>query len=182
VRRHPIAPEDRRYGSRTSLEIRSTLLALTLEFVRAARAVAGVKQIALLGSILTPKPRPKDVDLLVVLDRIADLAALATLGRRLKGGAQSKLNSGADVFLADQSGHYHGRVCSYRECHPRALCQARHCGAIQHLRDDLDLLTLANELTVSPPVELYPAVVTRVVVPGDVEELLLAAIRRDAAF
>jgi predicted nucleotidyltransferase len=160
--------------------VRSTLLALTLEFVRTAGALAGVKRIALLGSILTPKPRPKDVDLLVTMDGIVDLAPLATLGRRLKGGAQSKLNSGADVFLADQSGHYHGRVCNYRECHTRVLCQARHCGAIQHLRDDLDVLTLARELIVLPPVELYPAVVTRVAVPNDVEELLLASIRRDS--
>jgi hypothetical protein len=39
-------------------------------------------------------------------------------GRRLKGTAQT-FNLGADIFLADRSDHYLGRICHYRECHAR---------------------------------------------------------------
>jgi hypothetical protein len=56
----------------------------------------------------------------------------------------------------------------------RVLCQARNCGRRQHLNDDLDIVTLSQELTAAPPVELWPAVVRRAAVPFDVEALLLA--------
>jgi hypothetical protein len=96
----------------------------------------------------------------------------------LKGGAQARLNSGADVFLADQAGRYLGRICHYRECHPRVLCRARHCGAIQHLADDLNTVCLDAALIAEPPVELWPAIVTRIAVPEDVERILLSPFRQ----
>ena len=108
-----------------------------------------------------------------------ELPRLAKLGRRLKGSAQARLNSGADVFLADASGQYLGRVCHYRECHPRVLCRARHCGAVPHLADDLDAVSLSTDLIATPPIELWPSVVARVIVPDDVEQLLLVPLRRD---
>ena len=43
----------------------------------AVRGVAGVRRIALVGSIVTPKLDPRDIDLLVVVSDDADLAALA---------------------------------------------------------------------------------------------------------
>ena len=177
---HADSSEDRQYGARTSLEIRGTLLALTREFVRAARKVAGVDRIALLGSLLTEKPRPKDVDLLVSIRDGIDLAALARLGRRLKGTAQSRVNSGADVFLAGVGGEYVGRVCHYRECHRRALCHARNCGTRPHVADDFDVVQLDAALIAAPPVELFPTAVAHVAIPVDVEFLLLAPLDRDA--
>lgn len=171
-------PEDiQQYGPRSSAEIRGTLLELTREFVLSARRVPGVLRIALLGSLLTPKPRPKDVDVLVTIADGIDLGALARIGRRLKGGAQAKLNSGGDVFLANPAGRYVGRICHYRECHPRVLCHARHCGALPHLADDLDVVDLSSDLIASPPLEVYPAIVANVSVPDDVERLLLAPLR-----
>jgi predicted nucleotidyltransferase len=159
--------------------VRTTLLTLTLEFVRAARSESGVTRIALLGSIVTPKPRPKDIDLLVVAAPALDMRRLARLGRRLKGTAQSRVNAGADIFLASSDHGYLGRICRYRECHPRVLCRARHCGAVPHLADDLDLVSLATELIAAPPIELSPEVLARVDVPNDVEQLLLAPLRSD---
>ena len=44
----------------------------------------------------------------------------------------------------------------YRECHPRALCHAQHCGLRDHLNDDLDVVTLSGELIAAPPIELWP--------------------------
>ena len=127
----------------------------------------------MLGSLLTHKPRPKDTDLLITIDDDVRLAALARLGRRLKGSAQAKLNAGADIFLANRACAYLGRICPYRECHQRVLCHARHCGAVPHLADDLDLVTVDAALIARPPLELFPAVVARVPLPEDLSRILL---------
>src|SRR5262245_15437073 len=169
--REPRAP------SPSVAEPRRPLLLAVLAFVLAARACPGVHRISLLGSILTAKSIPKDVDVLVTIDSMMDLAELARAGRRLKGSAQT-INLGADIFLADATGRYIGRVCHYRECHPRAACLAQHCGHREHLNDDLHVVTLSNELIASPSVELWPKVIRQVRVPVDVEEILLTELER----
>jgi hypothetical protein len=141
-------------------EPRRPLLLAVLAFVMAARAYTGVQRISLLGSILTAKAIPKDVDVLVTIDEAMDLTRLARSGRRLMGQAQT-INLGADIFLADTTGRYLGRICHYRECHPRVLCHAQHCGQRDHLNDDLHIVTLSQELIASPPVELWPKVIRR---------------------
>ena len=80
--------------------VRVFLIAEVLAFANAARQVAGVTRIALIGSLTTEKPDPKDADVLVTVNEDADLAPLARLGRRLQGRAQT-LNRGGEVFLAD---------------------------------------------------------------------------------
>ncbi len=178
-RRREIPADAWQYRDRSSTEVRTTLLGLTLEFVRGVRACPGVARIALVGSMVTRKPRPKDIDLLVSATPGLELPRLAKLGRRLKGSAQARLNSGADVFLADPSDRYLGRICHYRECHPRVLCRARHCGVVPHLADDLDMVSLSTDLIAAPPIELWPQVLVRVDVPDDVEQLLLAPLRSE---
>jgi hypothetical protein len=126
----------------------------------------------LLGSLTTTKPIPKDADVIVTIDGPMDLTELARVGRRFKGTCQT-INLGADVFLADTEGRYLGRVCHFRECHMRAACAARSCGIRQHLNDDLHVITLREDAIAGPPIELWPKVVRRVVVPRDVEALLL---------
>lgn len=160
---------------------RAYLLQAGLGFVREARQVPGVGRIALLGSLLTPKAEPKDIDLLVSVDAQADLTELARLGRRLKGHAQQR-NKGADIFLADLQHQYIGRTCSWKVCAPgvRMSCDARHCARRAHLHDDLDAITLAPALTQAPPVELWPQRVCRVPVPEDVARLLLEPLAHDA--
>jgi hypothetical protein len=157
--------------------IRPFLLAEVAEFVRRARACPGVRRIALVGSLVTDKHNPKDADVLVTVDDDADLTELASAARKLKGRAQSQ-NKGADIFLANPSRRYIGRTCHWRECRPgiRASCDARHCGRRPFLHDDLDAIKLDSALTDCPPVELWPVVIRRVQVPGDVEEVLLKQI------
>ena len=46
-----------------------------------------------------------------------------------------------------------------------------------YLHDDLRAVTLDSALIQAPPIELWPAVVPRVEVPADVEEVLLKPIR-----
>ena len=159
-------------------EPRRPLLLGAYSFVRAARLCPGVRRIALLGSLATAKAIPKDVDLLVTVERAMDLSQLARAGRRLKGSAQT-INLGADIFLADIAGHYLGRICHYRECHPRVACRAQHCGLKMHLNDDLRVVTLSKDLLASPPIELWPKVIRRVAVPEDLEEMLLTKLEGD---
>lgn len=123
--------------------IRTVLLSEVRQFVEHARFFPGVRRIALIGSLTTGKTYPKDADVLVTVDDDADLTHLAAAGRRLKGHAQSQ-NRGADIFLADPSGNYIGRICHWRECYPgkRMSCDARHCGRRPFLHDDLDDVTL----------------------------------------
>ena len=76
-------------------------------------------------------------------------------------------------------GRYLGRVCRYRECHPRMACEGSRCTTGRYLNDDLDNLTLDQSLTLEPPIELWPRIVRRTAVPDDVERLLLAALSED---
>jgi hypothetical protein len=177
----PASSEMRRnpsYSPRPSVaEPRRELLLAIRSFVRAARACPGVLRIALVGSLVTSKAIPKDADVLVTINGTMDLGELARAGRRLKGSAQT-INLGADIFLADTTGRYLGRVCHYRECHPRVACLAQHCGRREHLNDDLHVVMLSKELLAAPPVDLWPNVIRRLTVPADVEELLLTELER----
>ncbi len=159
-------------------EPRAPLLQAVLQFVRGARTCPGILRIALIGSLTTPKPQPKDADVLVTIEDGLDLGPLAAKGRSLKGTAQ-QMNLGADIFLADAQGHYLGRTCSYRECHPRVACRGRRCALGDYLKDDLHIVTLSRELIASPPVELWPQICRRVPVPADVEDLLLSELAKD---
>jgi hypothetical protein len=62
---------------------RADLLRAVLDFVRDARAIPGVRRIALLGSLATSMAIPKDVDLLVGVEDDMPLDALTRLSRRL---------------------------------------------------------------------------------------------------
>ena len=161
-------------GPRPSIpDPRPHLLAAVLAFVRDAKALPGIRRIALVGSLATDKPIPKDADVLVTIDAGMDLSPLARLGRGLKGTAQ-KINLGGDIFLVNADDRYIGRICRYRECHPRVLCRAQHCGRRQHLNDDLRVVTLGPQLIAAPPIDLWPCIVRRVPVPADTEALLVA--------
>lgn len=154
---------------------RQQLLDGLRRFVASVRSMAGVRRIAILGSIVTAKPNPKDIDVLVVVADDADLAPLATCSRRLQGHAQS-FNRGAEVFLADERGTYIGRTCHWKDCRPgvRRSCDALHCGRRPYLHDDLDAIRLNNTVVLSPPVTLWPSIERRGELPPDVEELVAA--------
>jgi hypothetical protein len=153
--------------------IRATFVEVGLWFAQAAAALPGVKRIAVIGSILTGRRDPKDIDFLVTVTDAADLSALAALGRRLIGRLQSH-SHGADVFLANERGQYIGRTCSWVVCRPgiRASCDALNCGRRPYLHDDLNTVRLDDTVVAKPPLELWPVVVRRCEVPDDVERLV----------
>jgi predicted nucleotidyltransferase len=152
---------------------RSELLEAAVRFVGAAAHVPGVRSISLLGSIVTDRPDPKDIDVLVLISDETDVAQLATYARRLQGRAQ-QCNRGADVFLADPDGNYLGRTCHWKDCRPgvRVACDALHCGRRPHLHDDLDDVRLAERTIDAPPVTVWPRIVRRCALPADVEHAL----------
>ncbi|ABD06658.1 hypothetical protein RPB_1950 [Rhodopseudomonas palustris HaA2] len=168
----------RDYGPRPSTAApRPVLLAAARDFVRAAAQIEGVRRIALIGSLVTDKPAPKDIDLLVTIDAAMDLDDLARTGRQMQGKA-NRVNLGGEVFLAGDDGVYLGRICHYRECHTRMLCRAQHCGARNHLNDDLHDVTLSPQLIAEPPLELWPKLIRRTELPADVEAILIAELPR----
>jgi hypothetical protein len=158
--------------------LRSFLLSEVLNFVLAARQCSGVSRIALVGSLATSKPNPKDADVLVTVADDVDLAPLAAAGRRLKGKAQSR-NSGADIFLANPALEYIGRICHWRECRPfiRMACDAECCGRREFLHDDLHVVELDSQVVKDPPLELWPRIVRRIQAPVDVESVLLTTLK-----
>ncbi len=175
---HRIGRNRHRSPSPRVAEPRRPLLLAVLSFVGAAQACPGIRRISLTGSIVTAKAIPKDIDVLVTIDAEMELSKLARAGRPLKGTAQT-INLGADIFLADATDRYLGRICHYRECHPRTQCLAQHCGQRDHLNDDLHIVTLSQELISSPPIDLWPKVVRRVTVPPDVESILLTKLESE---
>ena len=159
---------------------RRHLLAAAVPFVQAAMGLPGVRRVALIGSLTTEKDDPKDIDLLVTIAEETDVSALDRLARQLQGRISATAHGlyGADVFLADATGRYLGRLCKHRECPSLRQCAARHCGRRPHLKDDLDVITLERSLIAAPPVVLWPTVAVQGVVPSDIEAGLLAALQK----
>jgi predicted nucleotidyltransferase len=153
---------------------RDLCIAEALAFVRQAIQIPGVERIALLGSLTTDRPDPKDVDLLVTVADDMDLKPLAAATRRLSGHLQQH-RLGADVFLADPQGRYLGRTCPWKFCAPgvRMRCDAHHCGRRPYLHDDWDAVRLEEATVRRPPIVLWPHVIARVPLPEDVEQVLV---------
>ena len=145
------------------------LLAGGIEFVIRVHRLSGIERVALIGSMAESKKEPKDIDFLLTITGEADLKAIASAGRKLKGHAQ-QLNRGADIFLSDPSGRYLGRTCPWRECAPgiRRACEAEHCG--RYLYDDLHLVTLSREVVTDPPAVIWPNPQAIASVPEDVRK------------
>ena len=153
--------------------IRTFLIAEVQNFLTGAARLPGVRRIAMIGSLTTPMPDPKDADLLIWVDDALDLKRLATAGRQLKGRAQTR-NHGADLFLVSPANEYLGRICRFRDCRPgiRASCPALHCGRRPHLCDDLQVITLPPAVIKAPPVDLWPTPAIHAPVPDDLQGLV----------
>ena len=155
---------------------RGFLLQALAQFIRAAASISGVARIAVIGSLTTEKLSPKDADVLVTVRDDADLECLSRLGRKLKGIAQTR-NLGADIFLADQAGHYIGRTCPFKECHPRSTCAGNSCGFGNRICDDFEAVRLSDQLIAEPPLEVWPKVVVRATLPADARQMLIQEAR-----
>lgn len=159
--------------------VRIRLLREMSELVRLLMKAPGVTRIAMIGSLATEIETPRDADLLVSVEDESNLATLARLGRRWRAFVQS-LHCSGDIFLADNQGNYLGRTCPWKDCganfNPR--CDARHCGRRRYLHDDLNTIRLSRQVTLNPPVELWPEIVLRGPAPQDVTDVLLKPLQQ----
>jgi hypothetical protein len=151
---------------------REFLLRLGARFTESAREVRGIDRIALIGSLTRKKYAPKDADVLVTIRADVDMESLAIHGRKLKGAAQTR-NLGADIFLCDAWYHYVGRICSWRECHPRVACGGTRCGYGNRICDDLHNVDLNPSLLKEPPLEIWPRILVRGTIPDDTRHVLV---------
>ncbi len=155
-------------------DYRLKLLNLVRDFYQSAVKINGIYRIALIGSLLTDKVRPKDADILITISDDLDLIYLAKISRRLQGKAGS-MASGADIFLTNTEMQYIGRICIWKDCRPgiRVRCDALNCGKREYLHDDLQSVNLSNEITINPPLILFPEIKRNSKIPLDVEEELI---------
>lgn len=153
--------------------VREVLLHGVDFFVRRAVHLNGVQKIALVGSLASTKPAPKDADIVVWVEDAMDLAPLAALGRQLIGRMQSH-GRGADIFLVNSRSEYIGRTCLWKECRPgiRAACDADHCGQRPYLHDDLGTVSLTPQLLADSSVVLWPDGDVELVTPMDLGALI----------
>ncbi len=155
-------------------QYRDNLIQLVYEFYISCLKINEVKRIALVGSILTQKEKPRDVDLLLTIPDDLDLTRLAKISRVLQGKS-GQLGGGADVFVANLRNEYLGRICIWKVCKfgVRMRCDADNCGRREYLHDDLSVIKLPKELIDSPSLILFPKIVCNVIIPLDVEEGLI---------
>jgi hypothetical protein len=68
------------------------------------------------------------------------------------------------------------KLISWKQCAPgvRMSCDALHCGRRPYLHDDLETVRLSKDLIAAPPIELWPRIVARVLLPEDVEQGLIS--------
>lgn len=131
-----------------------------------------VIQVALIGSVCTNKPNPKDIDLLVTVRPGSDLTRLARLNRKTQGRIQQGLCS-AEIFVAED-GRYVGRICRYREPWPRVICGNNKLVCDLHkefLCNTSNNFTLSQSLIDTPPIILYPKFSASANVPDDVRQI-----------
>ena len=106
---------------------RHFLLMAVRTFVRAICGLAGLHRIALMGSLTTDKPTPKDADVLVTNQPRQDLTDLARPARPLNG-APPTTNLGRDIFHAFTPQNNMGRGCPKSQFQHPPSVPAPMCG------------------------------------------------------
>ena len=153
-------------------EPRRALLLAVCSFVRAARICPGVLRIALIGSLVTNKPIPKDADVLVTIDDTTDLTGLARAASAPQGVCSNHQPSSL-MRLGVTSDAFASIASAIRAWHASpSIADAAPTSTMTHV------VTLSKELLAAPPIDLWPDVVRRLKVPPDVEALLLTELER----
>ena len=155
-------------------QYRENIIQLVYEFFVSCLKINSVKRIAIIGSILTQKEKPNDVDLLLTIPDDLELNRLAKFCRVLQGKS-GQIGGGADVFVVNLNNKYLGRICIWKVCKfgVRMRCDADNCGKREYLHDDLSVIKLSKELIDNPPLILFPKIIRNVSIPLDVEEGLI---------
>jgi hypothetical protein len=100
------------------------------EFVEKAHKLSSALEIAIVGSVAGNDPYPNDLDLVIIVRNLDEIATIAKYARQM-----SRHYHNWDVFLFDESLTLLGRVCHRRECPGQSIdCSVPGCGQPQHLR------------------------------------------------
>ena len=67
-------------------DVRAFLLTEAFRFIDRIVVIPGLRRIAMIGSLISSKAEPKDVDILITIDDEANLTALATAAPNKKQG------------------------------------------------------------------------------------------------
>ena len=162
---------------------RESLLYALNWFLDEVKQFKEVRQVALIGSICTNKPNPKDIDLLISIKPKTDLKKLATLRRKTQGRIGQGL-LGTDMFIVED-GRYLGRLCRYREPWPRVVCCNDNliCDRTRnYLCNTSNNFSIDKSIINNPPITIYPKFSTTIEIPNDVGKVLHPYISQTAKF
>jgi len=100
------------------------------EFAEKAQKLSSALEIAIVGSVAGGDPYPNDLDLVIIVRNLDELATIAKYARRI-----SRHYHGWEVFLFDEDLTLLGRVCHRRECPGQSIeCSVPGCGQPPYLR------------------------------------------------
>ncbi len=102
------------------------------EFAEKAQKLLSALEIAIVGSVAGDDPHPNDLDLVIIVRNLDEIAIIAKYARQM-----SKHYHGWEVFLFDEGLMPLGRVCHRRECPGQSIdCSVPGCGQPPYLRVD----------------------------------------------
>lgn len=102
------------------------------EFVRKMRKLSTPLEIAIVGSVAGDDPYPNDLDLVLIIHNLDEIATIAKYARQM-----GRHYHGWEVFLFNEGLSPLGRVCHRRECPGQSVdCSAPRRGQPPYLRVD----------------------------------------------
>jgi hypothetical protein len=107
-----------------------SLRAVAEEFAEKAQKLSSALEIAIVGSVAGDDPYPNDLDLVIIVRNLDEIATIAKYARQIS-------RHDWEVFLFDGGLKPLGRVCHRRECPGQSIdCYIPGCGQPPHLRVD----------------------------------------------
>ncbi len=100
------------------------------EFAEKVHKLSSPLEIAIIGSVAGDDPYPNDLDLVIIIRNLKEIAAIAKYARQM-----SRYHHGWEVFLLDEDVSLIGRICYRRKCPGQSVdCSVPRCGQPPHLR------------------------------------------------
>lgn len=104
------------------------------EFTGKAQKLSTVLEIAIVGSVAGGDPYPNDLDLVIIVRNLGEIAIIAKYARQM-----SSYYHAWEVFLFGEDLRLLGRVCYRKECPGQSIdCYTPGCGQPPFLRTDPD--------------------------------------------
>jgi len=100
------------------------------EFAEKTHKLSSPFEIAIIGSVAGDDLYPNDLDMVIIIRNLKEIAAIAKYARQM-----SRHYHGWEVFLFDENVSLIGRICHGRKCPGQSVdCSVPGCGQPPHLR------------------------------------------------